>query len=223
MILRTTLSLSPFLLAAATALMPSSALTSPAVSSMEPAATQERVKKKEAKDFPALLASAKTAWDAGHYGKASAELKEATSLVSAKHREVIIAAFPAPSEGWKFTPAKQDEAAGMMMGFAGMAIEARYDGPAQERVNMTLSVDSPMVQMMSMAFANPALLGDGAEVIKYGKYQGLLKKNGTDRFELSILIGGDLLQANARKMTDDALLGLCSQTMVDKLAAALTN
>ncbi len=222
MILRNSLSLSPFLLAAAAAVLPA-AVTGSALMSPEPYAPQERTKKKEAKDFPALLASANAAWEAGNYGKASADLKAASSLVGAKHREALLAAFPAAPENWKFTPTKQNDAAGMMMGMTGMVIEGKYEGPERERVKLTMSVDSPMVQMMSMAFSNPALLGDGAEVIKYGKYQGLLKKNGNDRYELSILIGDDMLQADARGMTDDALLVLCNQAMVDKMAAALTN
>ena len=222
MTLRNTLSLSPFLLAAAAAVLPA-AVTGSALTSPEPAAPQERTKKKEAKDFPALLASASAAWEGGHYSKASADLKAASSLVAEKQREALLAAFPAAPEGWKFTPTKQNDAAGMMFGMTGLMIEGKYEGTQKERVTLTMNVDSPMVQAMSMAFSNPALFGDGAEVIKYGKYQGLLKKNGNDRHELSILIGDDLIKAESRGMTDDALLVLCSQAMVDKMAAALTN
>lgn len=222
MTLRNTLSLSPFLLAAAAAVLPA-AVTGSALTSLEPAAPQERTKKKEAKDFPALLASASAAWEGGHYSKASADLKAASSLVAEKQREALLAAFPAAPEGWKFTPTKQNDAAGMMFGMTGLMIEGKYEGTQKERVTLTMNVDSPMVQMMSMAFSNPALLGDGAEVIKYGKHQGLLKKNSNDRYELSILIGDDLIKAESRGMTDDALLVLCSQAMVDKMAAALTN
>lgn len=214
--LRTTISFSPLLLVLAPALLPSRAL--PLLPN-----PQERQKKVEAKDFPSLLTGAKAAWEAGHFGKASAALKEATSLVATKHREVIVAAFPSAPEGWAFKPSKPNDAAGMMMGFAGMAIEGKYTGPEGSNVKVNLSVDSPMIQMMSMAFSNPALLGDGAEVITYGKYKALLKKSGRDGFELSILIGDDLFQANSHRVSDDDLLALCNQAMVDKLAAALAN
>ncbi|QDV09759.1 hypothetical protein Poly30_53190 [Planctomycetes bacterium Poly30] len=216
--LRTTLSISPLLVAAASFLMPSSA-PAPAA----PAAAQERVAKKEAKDFPALLTSARAAWDAGQYGKASAELKEASKLVAMKQREGILAAFPAAPEGWTFTPSEVEEGAVMLMGMTGLTVEGRYQGPSNEHASMTVMVDSPMVQMMSMMFANPAMLGDDAEVIKYGKHQAILQKNGDKRYDLQLLIGNDFIQVESREMTDEALLGLCNQAMVDKLEAAMKN
>lgn len=48
-----------------------------------------------------------------------------------------------------------------MMGLIGMLIEGRYTGPKNARVDFAMNVDSPLVQMMSMQFSNPALLGDG--------------------------------------------------------------
>lgn len=175
----------------------------------------------EAKDFPALIAGAKTAWDAAEYGKASTALNEASKMVTAKYRGSLLAAFPAAPEGWTFRADKQDDAAMMMMGLTGLSIERRYSSPENESCTLTLMVNSPMIQMMTMAFANPALLGDDVEVIKYGKHQAILKKKSSERYELQILIGDDLLQAASKKMSDDALLSLCSQAMVDKLEAVL--
>lgn len=220
MTLRIALSLSPFVLAAVTALTPASAPTA-APAAAPPAPVQERAKKKEAKDFPGLLISARAAWDAGQYGKASAALTEASKLVRKKHRAGLLEAMSAAPAGWKFVPSKQDDSAMMILGMANLPIEGRFEGPAKERLDLSLMVNSPMVQMMSMAFTNPAMLGKDAEVITYGKHKAVLKKNGNDRYELTILIGGDLLQAKSRNMTDDAVLAICNQAMVNKLEAAL--
>ncbi len=206
--LRSILAVSPLLLAAASA--------------FTPALTQERMKKKEAKDFPALMTTATNAWTAGEYTKASKALEGALKLVSAKRRAAVLATFPAAPDQWTFKPAEANEAeAQMMIGITGLNVEGHYTGPANERVTVTAMIDSPMVQMMSMMFSNPAMLGDDAEVIKYGQHKALLQKNGPTNFELTILVGDDLLKADCSNLSDDDLLKMMSQAVVDKFEKAV--
>ena len=144
------------------------------------------------------------------------------TLVAKERRATILAAFPPAQEGWTLKPKKVDEAAAAMFsGIAGTTVEVDYNGPSNERVGFQAMVDSPMVQMMSMMFANPKVLGDDAELIMYGDHKAVLKKNGKDRYELSIVVGDDVIQVNSRGMSDDALLGMVSQKVVDDLAAAM--
>ena len=60
-------------------------------------AVQERVKKKEAKDFPALLAEAAKTWENGSFGACMQSLDSAKGLVAKKRREAVLDAFPAPT------------------------------------------------------------------------------------------------------------------------------
>lgn len=204
--LRTLFAVSPLLLASAGSLA---------------SIAQERVKKKEAKDFPALLETAKTSWDAGQYGAVSKALSDAQKLVTAKRRAGIVAAFPPAPEGWKFEPAEVDESAAMLVGFTGLTVEGFYRGPARERISISAMIESPMMQMMSMMIQNPAALGKDAELIKYGEHSAVLQKNGDKRFELSVVIGKTILKADCNGVTDDELLKLMSQAAIDRFEAAL--
>ncbi len=206
--LRTIAATAPLLLAAASA-----------VTAFAP---QERTKKVEAKDFPALIETARTSWDAKSFGGAAKALQDALTLVNAKRREVCMKAFPKAPEGWTFKPNDPDKAENAMFGgMVGIMVEGNYKGPEGERLNVKTTIDSPMIQMMSMMITNPALLGDDGEVIKYGKHSGVLQKKGTQGYELSILIGDDIVQADANGLSDEALLKIMSQAVVDGFEAAL--
>ncbi|MEM6675502.1 MAG: hypothetical protein AAF726_21815 [Planctomycetota bacterium] len=185
-------------------------------------AVQERVQKAGPDDFPSLLTQASEAWTAERYGACDESLKSALRLVGKKRREAILAAFPAATEGWTRKDAKADEAAmAMLAGLAGSVVEADYRGPEGRNLEVKAMVDSPMVQMMAMQLSNPAMLGDDAELIKYGQHRALLRKNSGNRYELMILVDDDIIQANSRSMSDDELLGVMSQSVVDGLAAAM--
>lgn len=197
-----------------TALLAASAIAAPSL--------QERAKKKEVKDFPAVLTEARSAWESESFGACSQALAEASKLLAVKRRASILAAFPAPGEGWTFKADEVDAAAAAMMsGFAGTVIEGNYRGPERARLGLQAMVDSPMVQMMSMMIANPAMMGEDAELITYGKYKAVLQKNSRLSFELTIVVGDDVIKADSNGITDDELLKIMSQETVDKLAAAM--
>ena len=206
--LRTIVATTPLLLAIASA-----------ASTLGP---QERTKKVEAKNFPTLVITANAAWEAGQFGTAAKALQDALTLVNAKRREVCLKAFPPAPEGWEFKPNDPDKAENAMFGgMVGITVEGNYRGPDDQRLSLTATIDSPMVQMMAMMINNPAMLGDKGEIIKYGKHTAVLQKKGATGYDLSILIGDDIVVADAGRMTDDALLGIMSQAVVDGFEAAL--
>ena len=108
---------------------------------------------------------------------------------------------------------------GGLAGAFGNVIEQNYQGT--HRVNVTVTADSPMVQMFSMALSNPALMDKDSELIEYGTHKALLKTKG-DRRELQILLfERHLVNVNAREIDEDALFALFDQRAIDSLAKAL--
>lgn len=187
-------------------------------------ALQERTKKKqEAKTFPVHLTEAKSAWDSGRLGDASKSLQDAIKLINKARHKNVLDAFPKLGEGWTFRPGGYDEnAAVMVMGMAGFVVEGNYNGPDRKRLSLTATMDSPMVQMMAPMMANPAFLGDDAEIIKYGDKKALLQKNSDTSWELTIVLDTDVVQASAKGMSDDELLAIMSQKTVDAFASAMS-
>ena len=141
---------------------------------------------------------------------------------SLEYREAIRALATLPHEPSATEPQKVDAAASAFMsGMTGTMVEATYKGPSGARITLQAMVDSPLVQMMSMMLANPKMMGEDAELIMYGDHKAILQKNGDKRYELTIIIGDDLIKADGRGVTDDELLVMVSQTVVDQLRAAM--
>jgi hypothetical protein len=88
-------------------------------------------------------------------------------------------------------------------------------------IKVTLTADSPMVQMFGMMTANPAMLGPDAELIKYGATSAILKKEGTRRSLQIPIAGKHLCEVKWPNEDEDALLAMFDQASVTKLTLAL--
>ena len=190
------------------------------------AAPQKRAEKKGQADFNELIAGAQKAWSGGKYGACLTALKEVTSVVVIKRVETILAALPTP-EGYEVVPDKsldQVRANQMLAGLSaaiGSTVERKYKGP--ERLSVTVMADSPMVQMLGMVLANPAMMDANSELIEYDQHKAILKKtgNGASR-ELTIIISNKHLCMVKYGGDDEGFLfGVFDQAMVDTLARAL--
>lgn len=184
---------------------------------------QERVSKKGPPEFAEVHAEVARAFNAGKFGTAMNKAKELLSVVQTAWTKEILAALPAAPEGFEIVPQKKQNAqaagfAAAMSGAMGTVIEQSYKSGGK-RITATIQADSPLIQMFSMWVANPAMLGDDAELIKYKEHNAVLKKQGRG-FSLQILIGSSLVEAKG-DATDDQLLKMFDQTAVDKLAAVL--
>lgn len=186
-------------------------------------ALQKRVEKAKDKDFPALMESASAAWTSASWGECSKALSSAMSLATKKRMEAVIASFPPAGEGWTMKAKNnQDQAALAFSGISGTIVNADYNGPEGSRLSLTATIDSPVVQMMAMQFNNPKLLGADKELIQYENYKAILTKKNDTRHELTVLIGGSLLQANGNKMTADQLLAIMNEQAVTQIAKAIS-
>jgi hypothetical protein len=191
------------------------------------AAAQERVKKQGPADFESTYAALGSAWQSQQYGLAMQKSRELIDLISHKRSEAILAAMPAPPEGYEVVPVRKPAQAAPSHPMAGMqaavgtVVEHKYRPTGGGRtIDVTLTADSPLGQMFQMWVTNPAALGADAELIKYEAYSGVLRKQGNG-WNLQILIGSDLCEVVVQDRDDEFLLGWVNQAAVDALATAL--
>jgi len=197
-----------------------------------PASAQRRQGKATKMDFPAAMAAAQKAFEAEQYSAALRALQEATNACLARQREQILAAMPdLPGFTKKPQPkdAGQDDAAakalgGMFGGLAGMqAIEQEYTKDKQ-RVTIKVTPSSPLVGMMQMMIANPAMLASqkGQELIEYDDCKAVLDTENESRIKLTVLAGEkSTVEVETRNMTADEVLGVMSQENLTALMVPL--
>jgi len=193
---------------------------------------QERVKKNEPADFGALLTSAKSAYDAGRFGACVKDLQAASALAVVQRAKAVRAALPAAPAGYEIVEDKSLEEAvanpmlGAMALGVGSIIQQTYKpsegGSRGASIEVTVTVDSPMLQMVQMWITNPAMLPKDSELVKYGPHNAILKQeSGGKKRSLTILIGGNMTEVRWPDANEDALFALFDQKAIDKLAGAL--
>ena len=194
-------------------------------------AAQERVKKKQPKDFKTLHTEIGQSFTAGNFGSCMRQVRELTARVSEAFEQKVFANMPPAPAGYTKVPQKKKkqgtaiEAAMIQsMAGAGNILEQRYQPTekGKREVIVTSTSNSPMMNLFSMWVTNPAMAGPNAEVIAYEQCKAILK---TERniTSLTIKLENDLIEAKTWDRDGDFLLGLMSQEHLDKLQAALEN
>ena len=188
---------------------------------------QERVKQEGPSDFKTLHAEVGAAFEAGHYSTCLAKVKELTGRVVDVFNAKVLASMPPAPEGYaKVMPKKtKQNAMEAAMRFstlgAGNMIDQQYAPTGGGRkVSITVTSNSPLLQMFGMWIANPAMLGEGSELIKYRQCQAVLEEK-SGNANLKIKLGDNLIEAKANGKSGDFLLKLMSQEHLDVLEAAL--
>jgi hypothetical protein len=195
------------------------------------AAPQERAKPSTPADFGTLLTKAKTSYDAGRFGACVKDLQSAVSLVAVQRAKAIRAALPAAPAGYKIVndDSMEEALANPMLGAMalgiGSVIQQTYR--AEERgasIDVTITVDSPMLQMFKMWITNPAMLPKGSELVKYGPHNAILQQEGGGKTRsLQLLIDANMMEVKWPSADEDALFAMFDQKAVDALAAVLGN
>jgi hypothetical protein len=185
---------------------------------------QERQGAKKVLTFPEAVEAAKKAVDAEKTGAAIAALQAAIKDLQKKQRAQILACMPKP-EGWEIEDPPIDEPAndlaiGML---GGHSTVTRTYRSGEKQITTEVTANSPLLQMLTMMFANPALVeADGGEIVKYGQHKAMLKKNGESGQELTILMhDSHLVKATAQGVSSDDLLKIFDQAFVDRLEKPL--
>lgn len=196
-------------------------LTVPAFAQKRAAATKEPT-------FPEALEQAKTAFDGKEYGAAISALQVAIRAAQKLQRMAILAALPQP-EGFTIRDEEVQDNEGLpfaaSMAAMGLSVSRHYEKGDGKHIDSEVLANSPMVPMLAMMFANPAMVkADGGEIVEYGKHKALLKKNGDSSHELTILLfDKHVVKATSRQLTAEELLVVFDQATVDRLEKALGN
>ncbi|MCB9890232.1 MAG: hypothetical protein H6832_06565 [Planctomycetes bacterium] len=174
--------------------------------------------------FAEAVEAAKSAYEAGKFGKAMTMLQQAMQLARKAIRTKILAAMPAAPEGFeRIEPKKEDDAevnpfGALVMG--AVPIEQKYRAKeGRGSLEVQTHIDSPLVKMMAIAFST-ASMNPKLEVIKYGAHKGMLEEQGKDRLKLTIvLFDKHAITVDAQGISDEQLFKIFDQKFVDTIAA----
>jgi len=186
---------------------------------------QERVGRKGPASFQEVYAALGKAHADGRPGLAMQKCRELLGVLAPELTAAVLAALPAAPEGYEIVPQPKAAQGGTQLlaslqVAAGTTIEQRYTRQGGGGVTARVTADSPLLQMFAMWVANPALLGEDAELVKYGAYDAILKKKGRG-WSLQIVIGSSLIDVETASESDEFLLAMFPQAAVDRLAKVL--
>lgn len=191
-----------------------------------PGLAQKRSGPKKEPTFAEAVEIAKKAVDGNDLGAAVSALQAALRAVQKLQRTAILEAMPKP-EGWSFRDEEpQDQAqnpfAGATAGLGSM-VTRHYQKGEEKRIDVEITANSPLVPMFAMVLANPAVLkAEGSELVEYGPHKAVLKKNGDDGHELTLLMHDKhIVKATAQGLSSDELLAVIDQAFVDRLEKPL--
>lgn len=186
---------------------------------------QERTGAKKVLAFPEAVEAAKKAVEAEKFGAAIAALQAAVKDLQKKQRVAVLAGLPKP-DGWQIEDQAVDEpAADLTAGLLGVGstVTRHYRKGDDKSMNVEVTANSPMLQMMMVVFNNPALIeADGGELIKYGPHKAILKKSGDNGHELMLMMHEvHLIKITCEGVTADDLLKVFDQAWVDRMEKPL--
>jgi hypothetical protein len=193
-----------------------------------PGHAQKRAAATKEPSFPEAVETAKKAFDGKEYGAAISALQAAIRAAQKLQRVAVLAALPQP-EGFQIRDeeVRDDDGQSFVASMAalGLTITRHYEQGDDKRIDVEVMANSPVVSMLAMMFANPALVkADGGEIVEYGKHKALLKKSGDNGYELTVLMfDKHVVKATCAAMTAEELLVVFDQAAIDRLEKALGN
>src|SRR5262252_1561562 len=187
------------------------------------AGTQIRSAPLKPPTFPEAVDQAKRAADGEQYGAAIAALQAAIRDLQKKQRAAVLAGMPKVA-GFEVQDDQVDENVAQFQAalIAGMTVTRHYRKD-DKSIDVEVTANSPVLQMLSMLFANPAAItADGGEIVKYGAHKAILKKNGDSGQELQILMyDKHLIKVTSQGLSADELLKVFDQAFVDRMEKPL--
>jgi hypothetical protein len=184
---------------------------------------QERVTPQKPPTFPEAVDQAKRAADGEQYGAAIAALQAAIRDLQKKQRAVVLAGM-LKAAGFEVQDDQVDENAAAFQAalIAGMTVTRHYRKD-DKSIDVEVTANSPVLQMLAMLFANPAAItAEGGEIVKYGAHKAILKKSGDNGQELQILMyDKHLIKVTSQGLSADELLKLFDQAFVDRMEKPL--
>jgi hypothetical protein len=188
---------------------------------------QERVKAKGPADFDSTYAAVGEHWKAGRWGQCYQGARELMGVVSLRRAKAIREAMPVPA-GLTVEAQREEQNAqqqAVMAAFTagvGSVIEQVWKGDDGKQVRITVTADSPMLQMFRMVIQNPAMLQKNQELVKYAECQAVLETEAR-RVTLRFMLEESMIEAEFQGYDADGALVVMNQAAVTKLNAAIAN
>ncbi len=184
------------------------------------ALAQQRAAQPKVLTFADSVDEAKKQVSSDKLGAAISAMQAGIRDLQKKQRAEILEALPKP-EGWEIKDQKTDdadEAIATGISALGQTVSRDYD-KGDQHIQIEVSANSPMVQMISMLLSNPAMIqAQKGEAITYGTSKAMLTKQDGGGIELQILMNDvHLIKVTSRGISEDDLLKIIDQAMIDRL------
>lgn len=162
------------------------------------------------------IAAATKHYKAGELSQAIAQLDYASTLIRQEKGEQVKNAFPAAPSGWQAEDANSEIAGAAMFGGGITASRVYYND--QQRIEMQLMMDSPMLQAFSMMLSNPSMIAmSGGKLIKVQGIQAVQKIDG-DQLEIQFVTSaGAMITVNGDSSAQSTILALANAIDLNKL------
>ena len=169
-----------------------------------------------ADDIDDAIKAATEHYKAGELSKAIAQLDYASTLLRQEKGEQVKQVFPAAPSGWQAEDAESDVAGAAMFG-GGISASRQYYNDEQ-RFEIQLMMDSPMLQAFSMMLSNPSMIAmSGGKLIKIQGIQAVQKLDG-DQLEIQFLApSGAMISLNGDSSAQSTMLALANAIDLKKL------
>ena len=158
-----------------------------------------------------------SAYEAGKFSLAAAQLDLASQLLREKSGAAIAEAFPEAPEGWETEGEANVEAiGGGFMGGMTTADQTYTDGSG--RVTIRIVTDSPMIAQLSMLLSNPAMVRQmGQKTVKIGNGQALLNFDGDSGTLTQVIAGRYLVTVEGSGVEESTMTDFASAIDTSKL------
>ncbi|MDO6748557.1 hypothetical protein [Gilvimarinus sp. 1_MG-2023] len=158
----------------------------------------------QADEITDAVDEALTAYKDGQLSEAVSQLDYAAGLIRQQKAEAILAVYPDPLSGWSADEPESQSSGGMMMG--GGITASRTYRQGDNRINIDLVTDSPMLQSMMAMFNNPSLITmGGGKLIKIQGHKAIFNNQNEDSEIMLIVNGNAMFTLKARGASDDDL------------------
>jgi hypothetical protein len=146
----------------------------------------------QADDIEEQIQRGVKAYQDGQHREAIQELQFAISQLQELLNKEYLTLLPAPPAGWEAEDSEAQTMPAAILG-GGTSISRSYLR-GEERMEITMMADSPLLASLSMMLSNPAMLAAGGNVrpYRYESYRGIIEKQDNGA-EISLLVANRVL------------------------------
>ena len=169
-----------------------------------------------ADDIDDAIKAATEHYKAGELSKAIAQLDYASTLIRQEKGEQVKQAFPAAPSGWEAEDAEAEVAGAAMFGGGISASRSYYND--EQRIEMQLMMDSPMLQAFSMMLSNPSMIAmSGGKITKVQGIQAVQKIEDCEMELQFVTASGAMVTLTGDSSAKNTILALANSIDLKKL------